>query len=155
MPMKIKLHHVNLCSTNLPALDAFYRDVLDMKTEPGPRPEPHAPAAAIPARVSFMSDGTTQFHLSEKDLGVNFPHGDRRSTPSSAAHIAFRTDDIDAFKARLQEKGIPYSDFGTWAMKGWEQIFFYDPRRQTSSKSTRCGSSGYSPQRARPSRLPV
>ena len=34
-PMKLKLHHVNLCSTNVPALDAFYRDVLDMKTEPG------------------------------------------------------------------------------------------------------------------------
>jgi hypothetical protein len=33
--MKLKLHHVNLCSTNVPALDAFYRDVLDMKTEPG------------------------------------------------------------------------------------------------------------------------
>ena len=33
--MKIKLHHVNLCSTNVSALDAFYRDVLDMKTEPG------------------------------------------------------------------------------------------------------------------------
>ena len=33
--MKIKLHHVNLCSTNVPALDEFYRDVLDMKREPG------------------------------------------------------------------------------------------------------------------------
>ena len=42
-------------------------------------------------------------------------------------HIAFRTDDIATFKARLEEKGIPYSDFGAWAMKGWEQIFFYDP----------------------------
>ena len=38
-----------------------------------------------------------------------------------------RLRDIDAFKRRLKEKGIPYSDFGTWAMKGWEQIFFYDP----------------------------
>ena len=22
---------------------------------------------------------------------------------------------------------MQYSDFGAWAMKGWEQIFFYDP----------------------------
>jgi len=42
-------------------------------------------------------------------------------------HIAFRTDDIAAFKHRLDEKGIAYSDYGAWAMKGWEQIFFYDP----------------------------
>jgi catechol 2,3-dioxygenase-like lactoylglutathione lyase family enzyme len=32
--MKLKLHHVNLCSANLPAMDTFYRDVLDMETEP-------------------------------------------------------------------------------------------------------------------------
>jgi len=42
-------------------------------------------------------------------------------------HIAFRTDDIAAFRKRLDEKGIPYSDYGTWAMSGWHQIFFYDP----------------------------
>jgi hypothetical protein len=22
---------------------------------------------------------------------------------------------------------FPYSDYGTWAMSGWDQIFFYDP----------------------------
>ena len=22
---------------------------------------------------------------------------------------------------------IPFSDYGTWAMKGWHQIFFQDP----------------------------
>jgi glyoxylase I family protein len=32
-----------------------------------------------------------------------------------------------AFKQRLQDKGIPYADYGAWAMQGWEQIFFYDP----------------------------
>ena len=28
---------------------------------------------------------------------------------------------------RLEEKGVPYSDYGNWAMNGWYQIFFYDP----------------------------
>ena len=27
----------------------------------------------------------------------------------------------------LDEKGEPYSDYGTWAMNGWHQIFFHDP----------------------------
>jgi glyoxylase I family protein len=22
---------------------------------------------------------------------------------------------------------VPYSDYGTWAMNGWHQIFFHDP----------------------------
>ena len=32
--MKIKLHHVNLCTTNVPAMDEFYRSVLDLEREP-------------------------------------------------------------------------------------------------------------------------
>ena len=47
--------------------------------------------------------------------------------PVDRGHIAFRTDDLDAVKRRLDEKGIKYSDYGDWAMTGWKQIFFYDP----------------------------
>ena len=47
--------------------------------------------------------------------------------PVERGHIAFRTDDIEAFRRRLRERGIPFCDYGAWAMKGWEQIFFYDP----------------------------
>ena len=32
--MKLKLHHVNFCSTNVPALAEFYRSVLDLTPEP-------------------------------------------------------------------------------------------------------------------------
>lgn len=122
--MKIKLHHVNLCSTNVPATDEFYRGVLDLKPEPGLN-ESRTPGG-YPGKVSFVSDGTTQLHLAEKDLGVSFRTG-QAINPVERGHIAFRTDDIEAFKRRLKEKGIPYSDFGAWAMKGWDQIFFYDP----------------------------
>jgi catechol 2,3-dioxygenase-like lactoylglutathione lyase family enzyme len=27
----------------------------------------------------------------------------------------------------LDEQGIPYSDWGSDAVKGWHQVFFYDP----------------------------
>ena len=36
--MKIKLHHVNLCSTNVAAMDEFYRGVLEMEPESSWRP---------------------------------------------------------------------------------------------------------------------
>src|SRR5208337_419881 len=32
--MKIKLHQMNLCSTDVPGMEAFYRTVLDLKPEP-------------------------------------------------------------------------------------------------------------------------
>ena len=42
-------------------------------------------------------------------------------------HIAYRTDDIEAFKAHLTEAGVPFADWGHQAVEGWAQIFFYDP----------------------------
>ncbi len=123
--MKLKLHHVNFCTTNVPAMDAFYRDVLELE------PEPSLQASRITkdgyaGDVSFITDGAIQVHLAEKDLGVGFRTG-QAVNPVERGHIAFRTDDIAAVKKRLEEKGVQYSDFGAWAMKGWEQIFFYDP----------------------------
>lgn len=123
--MKLKLHHVNFCTSDVPALDKFYREILDLE----PEPSLHAvrdTQQGYAGKVAFLHDGATQFHLAEKDLGVGF-RTKQAVNPLDRGHIAFRTDDIAAFKKRLEEKGIPYSDYGTWAMNGWHQIFFYDP----------------------------
>jgi len=45
--------------------------------------------------------------------------------PVEKGHIAYCCDDIDAFKAYLEAKGVPYSDWGERAVNGWRQIFFY------------------------------
>jgi glyoxylase I family protein len=123
--MKIKLHHVNLCSTDVPAMEEFYQSLFDLEPEPslsGSRVTEQGYAGD----VAFLHDGTTQFHLAQKDLTVGF-RTKQSVNPLERGHIAFRTDDIAAFRKRLDEKGIPYSDYGTWAMSGWHQIFFYDP----------------------------
>ena len=124
--MKLKLHHVNVCSKDVPALEAFYRDVIDLAPEPSLEAGRIIDSRGYPGAVAFLSDGTTQFHLAEKDYGISFRTG-QAINPVERGHIAFRTDDIEAFKRRLKEKGIPFSDYGAWAMKGWEQIFFHDP----------------------------
>lgn len=123
--MEIKFHHINLCSTNVPEMDEFYRSVLGLE------PEPSLAANRVTAQgyagdVAFVTDGAMQVHLAEKDLGVAF-RTNNAVNPLERGHIAFRTDDIAAFKKRLEEKGIPYADYGAWAMNGWEQIFFHDP----------------------------
>ncbi len=123
--MKLKLHHINLPTTNVPAMDEFYRGVLELE------PEPSMNASRITGQgysgdVAFVSDGTTQLHLAEKDLDVAFRM--RQSVnPLERGHIAFRTDDIDGFKRRLEARGVSYADYGGFAMNGWQQIFFYDP----------------------------
>ena len=123
--MKLKLHHVNLSTVDVGAMDRFYRDVLDLQPEPG-MAALRVKQQGYAGNVSFVTDGTTQMHLAEKDLQVGFRTG-QVVNPLEKGHIAFRTDDIEAFKRRLDGKGIPYSDYGAWAMSGWQQIFFYDP----------------------------
>ena len=123
--MKLKLHHINFCSTNVAALDEFYRDVLDLEPEPG-MANGRVMTQGYSGDVAFVTDGTTQLHLAEKDFGVPFRTG-QAINPVERGHIAFRTDDIEAVKKRLKDKGIAFSDYGTWAMNGWHQIFFHDP----------------------------
>ena len=123
--MKLKLHHINLCSVNVRAMDEFYRTVLDMEPEPALKAT-RVVDQGYAGNVAFITDGTIQVHVAEKDLKVGFRTG-QAINPLERGHLAFRTDDISAFKKRLEEKGIPYSNYGAWAMSGWEQIFFYDP----------------------------
>ena len=72
--MKLKLHHVNLCSTNVAAMDEFYRDVLDMETKPTMARQ-RITDQGYPGNVAFVTDGTTQFHLAEKDMNIGFRTG--------------------------------------------------------------------------------
>ncbi|MFG1342464.1 VOC family protein [Xanthobacter autotrophicus] len=128
--MATKFHHVNFASKQVPEMESFYREVLQLD-------ETSAYAGATSANqqitnqgyggnVAFLTDGTTEMHLSTKDLQVAFRTG-KAINPLANTHIAFRTDDIEGIKQRLTERGIPYADYGAWAIKGWNQIFFYDP----------------------------
>jgi glyoxylase I family protein len=105
--MKLTLHHLNLCSKNVKEMDDFYTDILDMKPEHSME-KLRVKTEGYDGNVAFITDGQTQVHVAQTDLGV-----------------AFRTG--EAFKKRLDEKGVPYSDYGGWAMSGWHQIFFHDP----------------------------
>ena len=124
--MKLKLHHINFNTSNVEAMGAFYRDVLDMVPEPSMPAARAVSASGYNGKVDFVTDGTTQLHLAERDLGAGFRTGNAIN-PLVRGHIAFRTDDMAAFKKRLEAKGIPYADYGAWAISGWQQIFFYDP----------------------------
>ena len=123
--MKLKLHHVNFATEKVAEMDEFYRGILDMQSEQA-MGSGRIKEQGYGGDVAFVSDGDIQIHIAEKDMKIGFKTG-QAVNPVDRGHIAFRTDDIAAFKQRLEEKGIPYSDFGAWAMKGWEQIFFYDP----------------------------
>ena len=123
--MKIQYHHMNLCSENVQGLSEFYRSVFDLGSASHQRINV-SDDSGYGGNVDLLTDGAVEFHLARKDvdLGFRMKHA---INPLERGHFCFRTDDIEAFKRRLKEKNIPFSDYGTWAMAGWYQIFFHDP----------------------------
>lgn len=123
--MSLKLHHVNVCGTDVEALHAFYNGVLGLATET-PERSPKLAAGHYAGPVAFVTDGATQLHLGKQDLTLADRAG-QAINPVAKGHIAFRTDDIGDIKRRLNAAGIAYADYGDWAVDGWHQIFFIDP----------------------------
>src|SRR5690242_2941022 len=60
--MRIKLHHVNLCTKDVAAMDAFYREVLDLRPEPSLN-DNRVTGEGYAGKVAFVSDGDVQVHL--------------------------------------------------------------------------------------------
>ena len=127
-----KLHHINIVSARgSEELLKFYRDVMrmdEMPIEMFPRTTADG-AGGSDVPINFTTDGHMQMHLATQDLGVAFRSGHTINPigVGPVGHIAYRTDNIDAFKAHLDHHGIQYSDYGTRFAKEWHQIFFLDP----------------------------
>ena len=123
--MKLELHHINLSTQDVKKLETFYKDILFLDTQSDDLPTLEK-KKGYSGDVSFVGDGKVQMHLAQKDLSVNFKTG-HFINPIEKGHIAYRTDDIDAFKKHLKENNIEFTDWGDIGVSGWHQIFFYDP----------------------------
>lgn len=123
--MKLTLHHINLSTDKVTEMDAFYRDVLGLERETQGLPTLEK-GKGYAGDVAFVTDGHIQTHLAERDVLAGFKTG-QIVNAVARGHIAYRTDDIAAFKEHLDDNGIPYSDWGHTAVAGWQQIFFFDP----------------------------
>ena len=126
--MKLEFHHINFVSKDVNGMHDFYTNVLgldDMPVENFPRTEA-TEDAGFDGKIRFAADNTMQMHLAERDFTVAFRNG-QTINPVDQGHIAFRTDDLAAFLKILDERGIPYSDYGTAFSKEWHQVFFQDP----------------------------
>ncbi|MEJ6393854.1 VOC family protein [Gymnodinialimonas sp. 2305UL16-5] len=126
--MKLEFHHVNFVSEDVDRMHAFYTEVLGLDDIP-PTNFPRTAATAetgYSGAIRFATDGAMQMHLAERALDVAFKNG-QVINPVDRGHIAFRTDDLQAFLAMLDARGIPYSDYGTAFAAEWHQVFFHDP----------------------------
>ena len=123
--MDLKLHHINVSTNNVAGMSHFYRDILGLRAETQGVPVLEK-NKGYDGDVEFVSDGHIQTHLAQKDINLGFRTG-HIVNPLERGHVAYRTDDLAAFKAHLKKKGVAYSDWNETAVAGWKQIFFYDP----------------------------
>ena len=126
--MKLEFHHINYVSENIEELDIFYQNIMQMETIPIEKFPRTAATDKVgyDGKIKFVTEGNMQMHLAEQDLSVARRHN-QEINPVEKGHIAFRTDDIEEFKAILRENNIQFSDYGTAFAKEWYQIFFHDP----------------------------
>lgn len=128
-----RLHHINVVhAKGSDVLVHFYRDIMrmdEMPIELFPRNAQTDSGAGSDVPIGFTTDGHMQLHLATQDLGVAFRSGQPINPigVGPVGHIAFRTDDIDAFKRHLDSHGVFYADYGTRFARDWHQIFFLDP----------------------------
>ncbi len=126
--MKLEFHHINFVAEDVGRMHDFYTQVLgldDIPQENFPRTQA-SEDKGFAGKIRFATEGSMQMHLAERSFEVAFRNG-QVINPVERGHIAFRTDDLSAFLAILDERGIPYSDYGTAFAKEWHQVFFMDP----------------------------
>lgn len=124
--MKARLHHINLSTEKVEEMDAFYREVLGLEATDEDVPALRNDEGVYAGDVAFVSDGHMHLHIARKDVQAGFRTG-QLVNPVMKGHVAYRTDDLKAFKAHLEAEGVPYADWGDSAVAGWHQIYFYDP----------------------------
>lgn len=140
----IRLHHVNLTSLNARQMADFYQRALGLEpneafmkrlavgsSADGERYGDKGDLYDLPIITLIAGDPEElHLHLSTIDNSLAKRLGKWVNPLGVQGHFAFRTDDIEAVKARLDEVGIEYDDYGSWAFQPplkWEQIFFADP----------------------------
>lgn len=126
--MKLEFHHINFVSEDVDRMHDFYTNVLgldDMPATQFPRTEAKGDKGYA-GKIKFATEGRMQMHLATREFDTAFRNG-QTINPVHHGHIAFRTDDLPAFLAMLDEHKIPYSDYGTTFSAEWHQVFFHDP----------------------------
>lgn len=126
--MKLEFHHINFVADDVDRLHAFYVDVLGLDDIPQENfmRSPSGEDAGYDGEIRFATDGGMQMHIAQRDFRVAFKNG-RVINPVERGHIAFRTEDLAGFLKILEDRGIPYSDYGTTFSQEWHQVFFQDP----------------------------
>ena len=101
--MKLTLHHINLSTQQVEVMDEFYRDVIGLHTETKGLPVLEKKKDIL---VMWPSLQMVKFNAPAQDIKAGFKTG-HIVNPVAHGHIAYRTDDIQAFMTHLDSLAFP------------------------------------------------
>ncbi len=128
--MSWRLHHVNVPSPDLQKSIDFYQSVLDMKAEPFDAAEENLRGEYKVEDVVLVREegdkGWPQVHLQVPNPNTARDNG-WHINPIAAPHTAYNVEDLEVVRERLRARGLYFADAGPWALKGYDQIYLWDP----------------------------
>jgi catechol 2,3-dioxygenase-like lactoylglutathione lyase family enzyme len=108
------LHHVNIQAPDLDAACEFYGSLL------GTVPVPFSGSPGV-----RLSDGAREIHLSVP--GPDYTFADWHVNPTLRGHFALTVPDVVQAGQLLAERGVCVDDRGDAGLKGFRQLYCYDP----------------------------
>lgn len=122
------IHHVNLHAHDVRATVAFFVEVAGMAEGTWLAPPDMGDFSIDRRELALLTAGRDYrgLHLIRPDPGFALRNGFAHN-PSIGGHPAFRVPDIQAVMRRLAAAGILYSDARVYAMRGYHQVYVYDP----------------------------
>ncbi len=120
------LHHVNIAAVDVRKTVAFYTDIVGLKEKELVRPAAAGNFRADPEALAVFGSDNRGLHLIKPDPAWAMNNG-LAHNPSIGGHFAVSVPDLDQVMTNLDELGVPYSDAGSIAMRGFRQVFCFDP----------------------------
>ncbi len=126
--MSWSIHHVNLQAHNVRRTTAFLRDMIGLTEGEWVYP----PAEEL-GQIGHDEDHVGYFGSGNRGVHVvlpiaTFPRDNGfLHNPTLGGHVAITVPDVHVVASNLDKAGIPWSDAGTYAMRGVHQIYCYDP----------------------------
>lgn len=120
------LHHVNIAVVGIRKAVEFYTTILGLKEKSLVQPETAGNFPVDPEALAVFGSDNRGLHLIRPVASWARDNG-LAHNPSIGGHFAITVPDLDALMGRLDDMGVPYSDAGSIAMKGFRQVFCFDP----------------------------
>ncbi|MGF1649660.1 MAG: VOC family protein [Hyphomicrobiaceae bacterium] len=124
--MNWSIHHVNIMAHDVKATAALLRDIVGLPQGQWTYPDRPGQLHHTDETIACFGDDNRGLHI-VKPIPTFARDNGLIHNPTIGGHVAITVPDLNAVMRRLEAAGIPYSDAGTYAMKGVRQIYIYDP----------------------------